>query len=70
MNLRSISSHFPKLALLVAPALLATWRKDLSFGPDVEIGKALSRVFGDSVQFVENQIFAFNPKLTFAGPSF
>ncbi|WP_306599578.1 hypothetical protein [Geothrix sp. 21YS21S-2] len=31
--------------------------------------KALSKVFGDSVQFVENQIFSFNPKLTFAGPS-
>lgn len=30
--------------------------------------KALSKVFGDSVQFVENQIFSFNPKLTFAGP--
>jgi len=29
--------------------------------------RALSKVFGDSVQFVENQIFSFNPKLTFAG---
>jgi len=30
--------------------------------------KAMQKVFADSVNFAENQLFAFNPKLSFPGP--
>jgi hypothetical protein len=31
--------------------------------------KAMQKVFTDTVNFVENQLFAFSPKLSFPGPS-
>ncbi len=31
--------------------------------------KSMQKVFGDAVNFVENQLFAFSPKLSFPGPS-